>query len=150
VVNAGTNANDDKTSATGEATQQDSRTPLQKLRDALRRRFVQQTNRAEAEITRSIEHTAGTSTETPEQRRLRLGKGPMELQELRGEENLQALELPGEQRRAAPTPPTAQYPRRAADFPGRTRSRTRPVREAQEAEAGAAANTPWGFWTATE
>ena len=60
------------------------------------------------------------------------------------------LLVPGEQRRVAPTPPTAQYPRRAADFPGRTRSRTRPVREAEEAETGAATNTPWGLWTAAD
>jgi len=74
----------------------------------------------------------------------------MEPHELRGEENLQKQEIPGEQGGAAPTPPTAQYPRRAADFPGKTRSKTRPVREAEEEETGAAANTPWSLWTATD
>ena len=84
-VNAGTNANDGETSSMGEATQRDSRTPLQKLRNALRRRFGQETIRAEAEITGRMEHTVGTGTETPKQRRLRLGKGPMEPHKLRGE-----------------------------------------------------------------
>ena len=150
MVNACTNANKGETSATGEATQRDSRTPLQKQRDALRRRFGQEAIRIEAEVNRRMERTVGTSTETTEQRRLRIGKGPMEPQELRGEENLQTQEIPGEQGRAAPTPPTAQYPRRAADFPGRTRSRTRPVRDAEEAKTGAAANTPWSLWTAAD
>jgi len=150
VVNAGTNADDGEASVGSEATQQDSRTQLHKLRDAIRRRFGQQTIRSKAEITVNMEHTAGTSIETSEQRRLRLGKAPMEPQELRSEENLQTHEIPREQRRAAPTPPTAQYPRRAADFPGRTRIKTRPAWEAEEAETGAAANTPWGLWTATD
>ena len=74
----------------------------------------------------------------------------MEPQDLRAEENLQTQEVMGEQGRAAPTPPTAQYPRRAADFQGRTGSRTRPVREAQEAETRVAATTPWSLWTATD
>jgi hypothetical protein len=74
----------------------------------------------------------------------------MEPYELRGEENLHTQEVPGEQGTAAPTPPTAQYPRRAANFLGRTRSRTRPVREAEEAETGATTNTPWSLWTTTD
>ncbi len=84
MVNACTNANDEETSARGDAMQGNSRNPLQKLWDALRRRFGQEAIRAEAEITRKMEQAAITSTETPEQRQLRLGKGDMEPQELRG------------------------------------------------------------------
>jgi hypothetical protein len=97
-----------------------------------------------------MEYTPGTCTETPEQRRLRLGKAPMEPQHLHNQENLQTQAIPAQERRAAPTPPTVQYPQRAADFTTRTSNRIRPVREGEVAESGAAASTPWGLWTAAD
>jgi hypothetical protein len=93
-VNACTNTNDGEANNGRETPQQDSRTQLQELRDALRRRFGQQAIRSEAVITGNMEHTDGTSFETLEQRRLRLGKAPMEPQELRNGEILQTQEIP--------------------------------------------------------
>ena len=58
MVNAGTNANDGETSAKGEATQGDSRNPLQRLQESLRSRFGQEAIRAEAEFNRRMEQAA--------------------------------------------------------------------------------------------
>ena len=58
--------------------QEESKTSLQKIREALIRRFGQNSIRLEADIPSNLEQEDGASTETPEQRRLRLGKGPME------------------------------------------------------------------------
>ena len=134
MVNAGTNAMEGGSDSGSGATQQESRTPLQRLRDAIRRRFGQEAVRSKDEITRHMEYTAGTGTETPEQRRLRLGKAPMEPQDLNSQENLQTQAIPAQERRSAPTPPTVQYPQRAAEFTGRTSSIIRPVRDGDGAE----------------
>ena len=75
---------------------------------------------------------------------------PMAEQEHLGGDAMQTHEARGEQGRTVPTPPTVRYPRQAANPPSRTRSRTRPVRERDEVETGATANTPWGLWTAAE
>jgi hypothetical protein len=88
VVNADTTENHGEANVVGEAPQQDNRTQLQKLRDALRRRFGQQAIRSKEMITGNMDHTIGSSSKTLEQRRLRLGKAPMEPQELHNEENI--------------------------------------------------------------
>jgi hypothetical protein len=62
VVNADANAYDGGSSARVEVMREDSITPLQRLRDALRRRFGQDYVRPEAEIPKDMEQAVDTST----------------------------------------------------------------------------------------
>ncbi len=78
VVNADTNADDEDTIART----RESRNPLHRLRDALRRRLGQESIRSEAEIHYNEVHGTSADNEKSEQKRRRLGKEPMLEQDL--------------------------------------------------------------------
>ena len=75
---------------------------------------------------------------------------PMAEQEHLKGDAMQTQEARGGKGRTVPTPPMVRYPRQAANPPSKTKSRTRPLRETDESETWATANTPWGLWTAAE
>ena len=135
------------------------RTPLQRLHDALRRRFgnnIIMTPAKNGEVggNNRDAHRRGEITmefhgESPEQRRRRLGKSPMR------EEKAQEPEMshnPGAKRGEATKNPALQNIRyyRASNLrPRRPGGHQADMHHAAQQRTETRANTPWGLWTAT-